>query len=359
MHKVTSLEIAELAGVSQSTVSRALRKSPLVNPDTRRRIQRIAREHNYKVDRSASTLRSQDSRTIAMLVHEESGMDSDINPFFVSMLASITRAAAARNYDVLLSFQQLSKNWIVDYENSNKAEGIILLGYGGYTDYIRKIELLDDAHVLTWGPVIEGQPGHFVGCDNRRGGYLATRYLLELGHTRIAYLGDISDDCPEFQDRYRGHRAALRQAGLREDPRLQASSLSSTHTGHLAARQLIARGEDFSAVFCCSDLTALGAIHALQEQGLSVPGDVSVVGFDNIPSATHMSPALTTIRQNTVKAGEVMVDTLLRLIRGDYVESQLVQPELIVRESCGPRRTETSDPVRLDTTGQGKRSKLA
>ena len=335
MHKVTSLEIAELAGVSQSTVSRALRESPLVNEETRHRIQRIAREHHYKVDRGASSLRSQHSRTIAMLVHEESGMDSDINPFFVSMLASITRAAASRNYDVLLSFQQLSENWILDYENSNKAEGIILLGYGGYTDYIGKIELLDNAHVLTWGPVINGQPGHFVGCDNRRGGHIATRYLLELGHTRIAFLGDISDDCPEFQDRYSGYRDALRRFGLRTAPTLQASSRSSTHSGHLAVRELLARNEKFSAVFCSSDLTALGAVHALQAEGLSVPGDISVVGFDDIPSATHMSPALTTVRQNTGEAGKVMVDTLLRLIRGGYVESQLIEPELIVRESCG------------------------
>ena len=336
MRKVTSLDIAALAGVSQSTVSRALRKSPLVNPETRRRIQRIAREHNYKVDRSASSLRSQHSRTIAMLVHEESGMDSDINPFFVSMLASITRAAAARNYDVLLSFQQLSKDWIADYENSNKAEGIILLGYGGYTDYIRKIELLDNAHVLTWGPVIDGQPGHFVGCDNRRGGYIATRYLLELGHTRIGFLGDISDDCPEFKDRYSGYCDALQQAGLSADPALQSSSRSSTHSGHLAARELFSRGIGFSAIFCSSDLTALGAVRAVRKEGLRVPKDVSIVGFDNIPSAMHMSPALTTVRQNTVKAGEVMVDTLLRLVRGDYVESQLIQPELIVRDSCGP-----------------------
>ena len=336
MYKVTSLEIAAFAGVSQSTVSRALRGSPLVNANTRRRIQQIAREHNYRVDSSASNLRSQHSCTIAMLVHQESGMDSDINPFFVSMLASITRAAAAKNYDILLSFQQLSKNWIVDYENSNKAEGIILLGYGGYTDYIRKIELLDDAHVLTWGPVMERQPGHFVGCDNVRGGSIATRWLIELGHTRIAFLGDISNDCPEFQNRYIGHCDALRQAGLHEDPLLQAPAHASSHSGYLAARELLSRDTEFSAVFCSSDLTALGAVHALRDEGLSVPGDVSVIGFDDIPSAMHVSPALTTVRQNTGKAGEIMVDTLLRLIQGEPVESQFIEPELIVRKSCGP-----------------------
>ena len=336
MYKVTSLEIAELAGVSQSTVSRALRDSPLVNAKTRRRVQRIAREHNYRVDRSASSLRSQHSRTIAMLVHEESGMDSDINPFFVSMLASITRAAAARNYDVLLSFQQLSNNWIGDYERSNRAEGIILLGYGGYRDYIRKIELLDNAHVLTWGPVLEGQPGHFVGCDNRRGGLVAARHLLELGHRRIAFLGDISDDCPEFKERYHGYRDALRRAGLCADPVLRAPCGLSKRSGQLAVRELLRRGAEFSALFCSTDLSALGALHALREAGLSVPAEVSVVGFDDIPSATHVSPPLTTVRQNTATAGQVMVDTLLRLIRGHPVASQLIEPELIVRKSCAP-----------------------
>ena len=334
MTRVTSLDIADLAGVSQSTVSRALRESPLVNLQTRRRIQRIAREHNYKVDSSASSLRSQHSRTIAMLVHQESGMDSDINPFFVSMLASITKAAAARNYDVLLSFQQLSENWIVDYQNSNKAEGIILLGYGGYTDYIRKAELLDDAHVLTWGPVIEGQPGHFVGCDNRQGGYLATEHLLGLGHRRIAFIGDVSDDCPEIQDRYSGYCKALRKSGIRPDDKLREAAVAAEQSGYLAMRGLLLREARFSAVFCSSDLSALGAVKALREDGLRVPEDVSVVGFDDIPAVSYTTPALTTIRQNTVKAGEVMVDVLLRAAAGEAVASQLIEPELTIRASC-------------------------
>ena len=198
---MTSLEIAELRAFPSHRL-RALRKSPLVKRETRRRIQRIAREHNYKVDSSASSLRSQDSRTIAMLVHEESGMDSDINPFFVSILASITRAAAARNYDVLLSFQQLSKNWIADYENSNKAEGIILLGYGGYTDYIRKIELLD---MPTYGPrgCASSRPaGHFVG---RAIGAAATSHRGTCWTWPYAHrlLGDIPMTARKFQDRYR------------------------------------------------------------------------------------------------------------------------------------------------------------
>ena len=338
MSRITSLDIAKLAGVSQATVSRALRESPLVRPETRQRVQRIAREHHYSVDSAARNLRSRRNRTIAMLVHEESGMDSAINPFFTSLLASITRAAAANGYDVLLSLQQLSENWIADYETSNKAAGIILLGYGGYRDYIRKVALLDDAHVLTWGPVVDGQPGHFVGCDNRQGGYLATRHLLGLGHRAIAFLGDTSDDYPEFQSRYRGYAQALAEAHLPATPNLQCQAPASAPGGAQAARELLRRGVDFSAAFCASDLIALGAIRALRDAGRNVPAQISVVGFDDIPAVAHTTPALTTVRQDTALAGAAIVATLLRLIAGQPAASRLLAPSLIVRESSARRR---------------------
>ena len=333
MPRITSLDIAQLAGVSQATVSRALRESPLVRPETRRRVQRIAKEHNYSVDSAARNLRSRHNRTIAMLVREESGMDSAINPFFTSLLASVTRAAAANGYDVLLSLQQLSEDWIADYETSNKAAGIVLLGYGDYRDYIRRIALLDDAHVLTWGPVVAGQPGHFIGCDNRLGGYLATRHLLDLGHRQIAFVGDTSDDCPEFQDRYRGYADALAEARMAPLDDLLAASLPSAHGGAAAARELLEAGCAFSAVFCASDLIALGTMRALEQGGRRVPADVSVVGFDDIPAVAHTRPALTTIRQDTALAGTEIVSALLGLIAGETVVSKLLAPMLVERES--------------------------
>ena len=337
MNRVTASEIAELAGVSQSTVSRALRGSPLVNPATRERILRIANENNYKANSSASRLRSRQIRTLALLVHDDSEMGSEINPFFLSMLATITKAASKKNYDILLSFQQLSDNWIVDYENSNKAEGVIMLGYGGYTDYIEKIALLDNAHCVTWGPVIAGQPGHFVGCDNEHGGYIATRHLLELGHRRIAFIGNVSNDCPEFQARHAGYRKALQEAGAHVLPRLHATANPSEQGGHQAAERLIDRAEGFSAVFCATDLNAVGAMRALRERGLAVPSEVSVVGFDDVPSIAYTMPGLTTVRQDTERAGHVLVETLLELIGGNRAASQLLEPELIVRGSSGPK----------------------
>ena len=339
MSRVTAGEIAELAGVSQSTVSRALRGSPLVNLKTRERVLRIATEQNYKVNTSASRLRSRQSRTLALLVHDDSDMGSDINPFFLSMIAAITKAAAQKGYDILLSFQQFSDDWIADYENSNKAEGVIMLGYGGYTDYIRKIGMLDDEHCVTWGPVIDGQPGHFVGCDNIHGGYIATKHLLDLGHRQIAFVGDISDDCPEFQARYSGYRKAQEEIGLDQGPLLQATANPSELGGYQAVERLIGRSADFSAVFCATDLNAVGAMRALRSRRLHIPADVSVVGFDDVPSIAYTTPALTTVRQDTGTAGHVLVDTLLDLIQGNTVTSRLLAPRLMVRDSSAPHRS--------------------
>ncbi|MDE0662067.1 MAG: LacI family DNA-binding transcriptional regulator [Gammaproteobacteria bacterium] len=346
MNRVTAGEIAALAGVSQSTVSRALRGSPLVNSDTRERVLRIANEKHYKVNTSASRLRSRQSRTLALLVHDDSDMGSDINPFFLSMIAAITKAAADKNYDILLSFQQFSDDWFADYEDSNKAEGVIMLGYGGYTDYIQKIRMLDSAHCVTWGPVIDGQPGHFVGCDNVHGGYIATRHLLDLGHRKIAFIGDVSDDCPEFQARYAGYRNAHKGSGRDQDPMLQVRANPSERGGYEAAERLIDRGAGFTAVFCATDLNAIGAVRALRNRGIHVPADVSVVGFDDLPSIAYTTPALTTVRQDTATAGRVLVQTLLDLVRGNDVVSRLLPPELIVRQSSRQLRPEDASTSR-------------
>ena len=138
--KATSVDIAHLAGVSQATVSRVLSGSPLVNAETRKRVEAVVRELNYKVDRHASSLRRQRSGTLALLLFEDPTPDeSHINPFFLSMLGSITRACARHGQDLLISFQQLSDDWAADYEDSMKADGLILLGYGDYLAYQGKL----------------------------------------------------------------------------------------------------------------------------------------------------------------------------------------------------------------------------
>ena len=345
--KTTSFDIAYRAGVSQSTVSRALRDSALVNPETRKRIQAIARELHYTVDKNASNLRSQHSDTLAVLLFEDpSSDDSQINPFFLSMIGSITRACSTFGYDLLISFQQASNDWHADFEDSRKADGIILLGYGDYLDYSSRLEKLVEqgTHFVRWG-ALPGQPGVSIGCDNLLAGREMTEHLLLQGHRRIAFLGHASERYPEFFDRYRGYAAALQQAGIGVDPAWQADAISNEQDGYDAMLGLLARGVDCDAVFAASDLIAIGAMRAIQERGLAIPEQIAVAGFDNIPMANFVSPALSTVLQDTKQAGELLVKTLLHLINNEPVQSQMLPAKLIIRRSCGAVCQPEGDPA--------------
>jgi len=341
MDKPTSLVIAHLAGVSQPTVSRALRGSRSVSEETRQRIEAIARQLNYKVDKNASNLRSQHSNTLALLLFEDpTPDDSLINPFFHPMLGSITRACAQHGYDLLISFQQQSGDWHVDYQDSHKADGLILLGYGDYLETRARLESLvrHGTHFVRWGAVLADQPGLSIGCDNFQGGFDVTHHLTKLGRRRIAFLGHASNHYPEFFERYRGYSAALQAAGLPCDPRLQVDAITTQAAGHAAARQLLDRDLPCDAIVAASDLIAIGAMRALQEARIDVPTQVSVVGFDDIPAASLTRPPLTTVMQDTHLAGEVLVETLLKVVQGLPAQSQTLGGRLVVRESCGAQR---------------------
>ena len=260
--KATSFDIAYRAGVSQPTVSRALRGSPQVSEATRQRVLAVARQLNYQVDKNASNLRRQRSSTLALLIFEDpTPDDSAINPFFLSGLS--------------------------------------------------------------------------IGSDNCQGGHQAARHLLGLGRRRLAFLGGASSGCPEFLDRYRGFLQALDEAGVSATPALQVDAITTEEAGYVAARELLGRGVRFDAIVGASDLIALGALRALNEHRIEVPGAVSVVGFDDIPAAALANPPLTTIAQNTRLAGEVLVDTLVRRIRNTPAEAQMLPTRLVVRGSCG------------------------
>ena len=336
----TSRDIADLAGVSQATVSRALRDSPLVRRETRERVQQIARELNYFVNRNAAGLRTRQSNTLAILLFDETaGADAEINPFYLSMLGNISRSAANLGYDILISLQQLSDDWHIEYQASHRADGLILLGYGDYRDYRPKLGALTDANTrfIIWGPIVCDQPGHSFGCDNESGGYQATRHLLDIGRRRIAFIGKTSSGSPELAARYRGYVRALNEAGLEADADLLVRAEHSEDEGRKAAARLAAADRSFDAVFAVTDLIAIGAMHGLKADGINVPGDVSVVGFDDSPLAAYVTPALSTVRQNTRLAAEGLVRGIVGLIEGKPVESGLMEPSLVVRESCGGR----------------------
>ena len=243
--KATSFDIAYMAGVSQSTVSRALRDSPAVNQETKDRIFAIAKQLNYKVDKNASNLRKQRSGTLALLLFEDPTVDdSQINPFFLSMLGSITRACTKRGHDLLISFQQLSNDWHADYEDSKKADGIILLGYGDYIDYEEKLHqlLAQETHFVCWGAQVEGHPEFTIRSNNRQGGRLAGEHLLQFGYDRFAFVGIASEHAPEFKERYQGFVDALAEGGIDPKAVAQVNAISTEQAGFEATLQLLADG---------------------------------------------------------------------------------------------------------------------
>ena len=330
----TSFDIAALAGVSQPTVSRALSGSPSVSAETRARVLAAAKTLNYIVDKNASGLRRQKSRTIALLFFEDpTPDDTGINPFYLSMLGSLTRSCAKAGFDLLISFQQLSGDWHVDYEDSRKADGIMLLGYGDYVVARPRLEQLvrQGTHFIRWGDTRAGEVGTTVGSDNEQGGFLAAQHLIERGRRAIAFLGTISAGAPEFVERWAGFKRALDEAGITQDPRLVVDAIATEDAGRRAALHLLDQDVTFDAIFATSDLAALGAMRALHDARIDVPGDVSIVGFDNLAAAQLSEPPLTTISQDSRQAGEALVETLVAKIEERDPRSVLLPVRLVVR----------------------------
>jgi DNA-binding LacI/PurR family transcriptional regulator len=336
--KPTSFDIAYLAGVSQPTVSRALRGSSAVSLKTREKIRAIAAELKYTVDKNASSLRSQHSNTLALLFFEDPTPDnSNINPFFLAMLGTLTRQCALHKYDLLISFQQLAGDWHTEYQDSHRADGIILLGYGDYDAYQSRLMGLVEhgTHFVRWGKPGDDEPWITIGSDNRIGGKAATDHFIARGRKNIAFIGTASSNAPEFEDRWKGYCDAHHAAGIHVRPELQFDGFSSEGVGAAAVNAMIERGETFDAIFAASDLIAIGAMRALSQEGLSIPGDVAVIGFDDIPLANMTTPPLATVTQDMQLAGEILVSTLLGRIAGNDVQSRSLPVKLILRDSAG------------------------
>ena len=190
-------------------------------------------------------------------------------------------------------------------------------------------------HFARWGSVSSDSSGVTVGTDNVAAGRLAGEHLIAGGRSRIAFLGHADDHYPEFAGRYRGLVEALRRAGLGPDPALQFDALTTEEEGRSAAQALLDGGARFDAIFAASDLIAIGAMRALADAGLTVPEDVAVVGFDDIPAASLTTPPLTTVMQDIRGAGQALVETLLAQIEGRDLPPRKLPGTLVVRRSSG------------------------
>lgn len=325
-------DIARLAGVSTSTVSRALAGSKLVSEETRVRIMELARSLKYTINIGAQNLRMKQNRTIGVVIpYDPTTRQHLSDPFFLGMLGSLADALTEQGFDMLVSrVDEAELDAAAAPFDTGRVIGIVLIGQWRHHDQLNQLAARH-VPIVVWGAQLPQQLYCTVGGDNVAGGELAVRHLLEEGRRRIAFFGDIN--LPEVGLRYHGYCRALEQAGIGVDPELLVPVSFLPEGGRQAVEELLRRCVAFDAIFAGSDLLAMTAINTMREHGLFVPGQVAVVGYDDIELSSYFHPPLSTVRQPIREAGRALVAALLELIEGREVVSQQLPTTLVVRGS--------------------------
>ena len=326
-------EVARRAGVGRGTASRVVNGSPQVSDAARTAVLAAVEELGYVPNRAARSLVTRRTDTVALVVSEPGERLFD-DPYFAATVRGIGERLAASPFQLLLTMAGTDRDRerVAAYLTDQHVDGVLLISLHADDGLARTLEARGVPTVCGGRP--EGDaPPVVVDAENRAGGRLAVSHLLARGRRRIAVVAGPLD-MSSGRDRLEGARDAMAAAGL--DPaavRVVPGDYSET-SGEAAMRSLLAEGERPDAVFAASDLMAVGVLRALREAGLSVPGDVSVVGFDDSPVCRHTEPELTTVAQPVVEMGAVMAGLLLDRIAGREVPAETVLPtRLVVRAS--------------------------
>lgn len=325
-------DIARMAGVSASTVSRALSGSPLIPEATRTRIAELAKSLNYRVNVGAANLRKQGVQTIGVVILGET-MQMISDPFLLSILGSVADALDERGMWLLLTRLKADRQHeLSDMVRSGQVGGLIVIGQLTLHSYLNELAR-DGFPMVVWGAPLPDALYPVVGGDNAMGGYLATRHLIDQGCRRIAFFGDSTH--PEAGQRFQGYQRALHEAGIAQDPRLLQPFLFGDARIRAVIDQWLDLHLSFDAILAASDVTAISLMGALTERGVQVPQQVRLAGYDDIALADHVHPTLTTVRQPTGEAGRALVDLLFEALAGQPKRNIVLPAELIVRESSG------------------------
>lgn len=330
---ITMDDIARLAKVSKPTVSRALSGSPLVKETTRDKVLAVAQKHGYAVNRNAQKLRRKRTNTIAVSLDFRSHQQGHISdPFMFDLLAGVSEALGDRNQDLLLcapthnnaeSFQEML--W------SRAADGFIILGQGHREEMLEEFAATG-APLVVWGAGAESAPYCVVGSDNHLGGRLAGEHLIARGRRNLVFVGDTS--FREIGLRFSGLVSAVREAA--DDvsiDRIDLHKFSYEAAYDVASRYLDMTETPPDGLFAFSDTAAMAFVSAFHGAGIHVPDQVSVVGYNDIPTAAYFTPRLTTIRQDIHQAGRILVAKLMRILDGETPRSALIRTELIQRDT--------------------------
>ena len=332
MKRASIKDIARLANVSHSTVSRALSGSGLVSAETASRIRHIAEDAGYRPSAAARSLVTSRTATIGVVV------TSIADPFAGEVVLGIEDAANDHDYSVILAnsnAQPEREVKVVRAFEERRVDGIIVTSSRVGAIYV---EMLSQTRV----PIVllnNQHPSEFmhsVTIDNLAASFQATRHLIDLGHRRIGYIGD-RFGCQSDTDRFGGYRSALDLAYLPFLPEYVAHGNGKSDGGVSAMETLLSLASPPTAVFCYNDMTALGAMSAIAARRLKVPDDISVIGFDDVFVAQYSAPPLTTVRQPMREMGRIALETLMKLLAGTGAQPNIKVPgELIVRQSTAP-----------------------
>jgi DNA-binding LacI/PurR family transcriptional regulator len=321
-------DVARLADVSHQTVSRVINNHPSIRPETKARVLEVMSRVQYRPNRAARALVTSRSQTIGIL----SASSNQYGP--ASSIAAIEAAARARGYWVsTANIAPQDPDSIPEglaHLTAQSIEGLVVIAPQSRVFRALAAQQLDVPYVTLQSAEVD--PQHALSVDQIAGARLATKHLIDLGHRSIYHLAG-PQDWIEAEARMRGF---LEEMGANDIP-TTAPILGdwTAEFGYYAGRELL-RVRDFTAIFSSNDQMALGLIHAIRDEGLDVPGDISVVGFDDIPEAAHFWPPLTTVRQDFAELGRRCVDLLLGPADGIEAAASTIEPELIVRRSTAP-----------------------
>ncbi len=322
MERVTIYQVAEAAGVSVATVSRALNGGP-VAPETRTRVLAAVRRLGYRPDRLAQGLATGKSRTVGVVIPDAAG------PLYGQMQRGLADVLAAAGFGYIATESRRDPGReaaLLDEMLARKVEALVLVGSGLPPEALKaRFGKLPPVVLIEREGGEAGVPTFQI--DNERGAYRATRHLIEAGHRRIAHVRGLRR---AGREREAGYRRALAEAGLAPGPVVAGDF--SEEGGYRAARELLAAG-GFTAVFVANDRMALGVYRAAFEGGLRIPDDLSVVGFDNLPFAAYLNPPLTTLEQPAQRLGALAGEAVLALVGGRPITGQVLPCGLKARAS--------------------------
>ncbi|MEJ5248830.1 LacI family DNA-binding transcriptional regulator [Caldilinea sp.] len=348
---VSIQDIAEAAGVSHSTVSRALHDSELISPEVRQRIQQLAQEMGYTPNAVAQSLKRKRTNTVGLVVTSIS------DPFLGRVVRGIEDTARAAGVSVFLSISYNEPEReleIIENFQRRRVDGVISSTSQLHGPYVQRLMHLNILTVVINQQAEAGVESlHFVDSDDYDGARQATSYLLSLGHKRIGYIG-VGDRAASNQRRLRGYCDTLSRAGIQPKPswiHFSAPTAYRSHTDDVLVGQTFLPGllqAGVTAVFCYNDMVAVGVLMKCRELGVRVPQELSVVGYDDVEVAAYVTPPLTTVHQPKLRLGELAMQMLLDLLDGRPVQDQVLPVELVVRESTAPpNATTNSDRSRL------------